>query len=51
MIAPKHVKIREDYDKVKKEHLKYLNKKVLAIDEKISIFRDKKFKININKLK
>lgn len=51
MITIKHQKIRDDYESVKREHLKYLKKKVLAISNNVSIFRDKKFDIKINKFK
>lgn len=46
----KHDKILEDYPKSKREHLKYIKKKVLEMDKNFNILRSKQFNINIKKL-
>lgn len=46
----KHTKIMEDYPKYKKEHLKYIKKKVLEFDMKLNILMNKNYNININKI-
>ena len=37
----KHTKIMNDYQKYKKEHLKYIKKKVLDFDLKLNILMNK----------
>ena len=46
----KHTKIMKDYPKYKKEHLKYIKKKVLEFDMKLNILMNKNYNININKI-
>lgn len=46
----KHDKIMNDYPKYKKEHLKYIKKKVLEFDMKLNILMNKNYNININKI-